>query len=204
MAHRRVDDIRTGNDVCRIYLEQRRAEHRQAMRDLVRGRSGHTPPSTKDIPPDAPTLNSQTETEETTALIRQLRDIARLAKGKTGTRERAREGAMVRRAERMHAQLVAEIERENRGPRSRPPGPCTLQISYVDADGVWTARKIAPYKSGNTNQKFDAWCNTRQARRTFYFERIQGAIDLTTGRDLSRAEVFRRIHPGRRVPADLR
>lgn len=80
---------------------------------------------------------------------------------------------------------------------------CTLSIDYVDAIGVCTTRLIAPYKSGNTNVKFDAWCATRQARRTFYFERIQSAVHVYTGIRMDRAGVFRHIHPDRRVPRDL-
>lgn len=198
---------------------QRKAKHRRAMQDLVRGRTSRSTTSentTLDAPRPggaAPAFMAEpqrnqpigrTATEETAALIRQSQNITRLAKDKASASEQDKEDAMVRHAERMHAQLAAEIERENRGPRSRPSGPCTLQISYVDADGVWSTRKIAPYKSGNTNQKFDAWCDTREYRRTFFFERIQSAVDLTTGRTLTQAEVFQRIHPGRRIPADLR
>lgn len=86
---------------------------------------------------------------------------------------------------------------------SRQPGPCTLEIAYVDADGVYTTRSIAPYKTGHTNQSMEAWCSLRQARRTFYFERIQAARLLPTGTPLSRAGVFKFVHPDRNVPADL-
>ena len=199
-------------------LREREAKHRRAMQDLVLGRKDAA--GTVSQQPDAnqfgvaqgfstppgsaqPVDRRKREAQQTAELIRQLQGITRLAKGKTGTSEQAREDAMVRRAERLHAQLVAEIERENRGPRSRPSGPCTLQINYVDADGVWTTRKVAPYKSGNTNEKFNAWCETRQDRRTFFFSRIQSAVDLTTGQSLNRADVFRRIHPDRRIPADF-
>ena len=141
---------------------------------------------------------------DTASLVRQLEEIASAAKGKATTTAKTQEAAMMRRAERMHQQLMAEVARDNREGRSRPSGPCTLQISYVDADGVCTTRRIAPYKSGNTNEKFDAWCETREARRTFFFTRIQGAVEVTTGRTLTRAGVFQHVHPGRRIPAELR
>lgn len=99
---------------------------------------------------------------------------------------------------------VKRYEREYADPHNTHQGrPCTLRIGYVDADGVCTTRLIAPYKSGNTNLKFDAWCESRQARRTFFFERIQSAVNVVTGTHMNRADVFRHIHPGRRVPRDL-
>lgn len=188
-------------------LEQRKAEHRREMQDLVRGRTGRPatlPESTTDSPEFggvAQAFTTGAPNPQQSNLIRELEAISRI--GQKGRAKQAQEDAMVRRAERMHAQLVAEVERGNAGPRSRPSGPCTLQINYVDADGVWTTRNVAPYKSGNTNERFDAWCETRQSRRTFFFERIQSAVDLTTGLSLTRAGVFQRIHPGRRVPDDL-
>lgn len=99
---------------------------------------------------------------------------------------------------------VKRYEREYEVAVTVPPHKkCTLRIDYVDAIGVCTTRLIAPYKSGNTNLKFDAWCATRQARRTFFFERIQSAVNVSTGTRMNRADVFRHIHPGRRVPRDL-
>lgn len=188
-------------------LEQRKAEHRREMQDLVRGRTGR-PANAPNPDPDVPQFGGVAQAFTTGApkpqqsnLTRELEAISRI--GQKGRAKQTQEDAMVRRAERMHAQLVAEVERGNAGPRSRPSGPCTLQINYVDADGVWTTRNVAPYKSGNTNERFDAWCETRQSRRTFFFERIQSAVDLTTGLSLTRAGVFQRIHPGRRVPDNL-
>ena len=199
-------------------LQQRRDQHRREMEDLVRGRTGRavSPVPVADVhqvggvaerfTSAAPTKASGTPrmqaTAETADLIRRLESIAATAKCKTPAEPK--EDAWVLRAERMHQQLMAEVARDNQDQRSRPSGPCTLQISYVDAEGEWTTRKIAPYKSGNTNQKFDAWCETRQDRRTFFFERIRSAVDLTTGQSLTPAGVFQRVHPGRRVPAELR
>lgn len=196
-------------------LQQRRQQHRRQMENLVRGRTdkpetgsaqakGHQFGGTVAAFTTAP---SKPEVREA-ALVQQLAAITRAAQGggirTTGSTARDVEDAMVRRAERIYEQVLAEAARDNREPRSRPSGPCTLQINYVDVDGVWTTRKIAPYKSGNTNQKFDAWCEARQSRRTFLFERVQSAVDLTTGQNLTRAGVFQRIHPGRSVPTDLR
>lgn len=188
-------------------LEQRQAEHRREMQDLVRGRTGRPatlPESTTDSPEFggvAQAFTTGAPKPQQSNLIRELEAISRI--GRKGRAKQAQEDAMVRRAERMHAQLVAEVERGNAGPRSRPSGPCTLQINYVDADGVWTTRNVAPYKSGNTNERFDAWCETRQDRRTFFFSRVQSGVELSTGKRLDRAGVFRHVHPGRRVPADL-
>lgn len=188
-------------------LEQRKAEHRREMQDLVRGRTGR-PANAPNPDPDVPQFGDVAQAFTTGApkpqqsnLTRELEAISRI--GQKGRAKQTQEDAMVRRAERMHAQLVAEVERGNAGPRSRPSGPCTLQINYVDADGVWTTRNVAPYKSGNTNERFDAWCETRQDRRTFFFSRVQSGVELATGRRLDRAGVFRHVHPGRRVPADL-
>lgn len=179
-----------------LKLQTHRMHHRKAMEDLVRGRTGSAAPHANK------TFSTKSQMSEV-ELIEQLRSIARRGRG-TARKAQAAEDAMLRRAERMHQQMLDEAARDNRGPRSRPSGPCTLQIDYVDGDGVWTTRRIAPYKSGNTNDRFDAWCETRQERRTFLFERVQSGVDLRTGRPLDRAGVFRHIHPGRRVPGDLR
>lgn len=188
-------------------LEQRKAEHRREMQDLVRGRTGR-PATLAESTADSPEFGGVAQAFTTGApkpqqsnLTRELEAISRI--GQKGRAKQTQEDAMVRRAERMHAQLVAEVERGNAGPRSRPSGPCTLQINYVDADGVWTTRNVAPYKSGNTNERFDAWCEARQDRRTFFFSRVQSGVELATGRRLDRAGVFRHVHPSRRVPADL-
>lgn len=101
------------------------------------------------------------------------------------------------------AAKAAQDQLRVKSSRSRQPGPCTLNISYVDADGAWSHRNVAPYKSGATNIRFDAWCDTRKGRRTFYFERIQCGTDLRTGCQLSQASVFQIIHPGRSVPPRL-
>jgi hypothetical protein len=89
------------------------------------------------------------------------------------------------------------------GYRSRPSGMCNLRISYSDAEDRDSERDIAIYKSGATNYKFDAWCSLRRARRTFIFSRIQSAVDLETGEVLTVAQVFRRVHPTRKVPEEI-
>lgn len=114
--------------------------------------------------------------------------------------------AVLRRAQRIYKRTIAEAKKDNQrgqGSGSRQPGPCTMNISYVDAKGAWSHRNIAPYKSGATNARFDAWCDTQKTRRTFYFERIQCGTDLRTGRQLSQAGVFQLIHPSRSIPPGL-
>lgn len=190
-----------------VAMERGKARHRQEMENFVMGRGTDAT--------SAPVADSQQfggVAQEFTAtaaspqpqqsdLVKELEAISRL--GQKGKAKQAQEDAMVRRAERMHTKMIAEIERENHGPRTRPSGPCTLQITYVDADGVYTTRNVAPYKSGNTNEKFDAWCELRKDRRTFFFSRVQSGTHLRTGQRLSRAEIFKSIHPGRKIPIEL-
>lgn len=199
-------------------LERRKAEHRREMQDLVRGRTGH-PANVPNTDPDAPqfggvssafttmpgvarrTNRSGADAADTAALIQQLQTITAIAKGNASTK--AGDAAGLRRAQQVYEEAVAEAVEFNRGTKARQPGPCTLQINYVDADGVWTTRNVAPYKSGNTNERFHAWCEMRQDRRTFFFSRVQSGIHISTSTRLDRAGVFRHIHPSRRVPADL-
>lgn len=200
-------------------LERRKAEHQREMQDLVRGRTGR-PATLLDTTPDAPQFGGVSsvfttkpgaarspsrqgvDAAETAALIQQLQAITATAKGnKTPTK--ADDAAMLRRAQQAYEEAVAEAMEFNRGTKARQPGPCTLQINYVDADGVWTTRNVAPYKSGNTNERFDAWCETRQDRRTFFFSRVQSGMNLHTGQRLGRADIFKVIHPNRKTPIDL-
>lgn len=187
-------------------LDERRKRHRRDMQDLVRGRTGRTTSANPGqqhsdgvaraptaLPPGPPAQPSELESE--------LQAIRRL--GQKGRARQGTEDAMLARAQRLYEQTLAEVRADNGAGQARKPGECTLQISYVDADGVCTTRNVAPYKSGNTNEKFDAWCETRQDRRTFFFSRVQGGVDLTTGMRLDRAGVFRRVHPGRRVPVAI-
>ena len=187
-------------------LDERRKRHRRDMQDLVRGRTGRTRSAHHGqqhidgvaraptaLPPGPPAQPSELESE--------LQAIRRL--GQKGRARQGTEDAMLARAQRLYEQTLAEVRADNGAGQARKPGECTLQISYVDADGVCTTRNVAPYKSGNTNEKFDAWCETRQDRRTFFFSRVQGGVDLTTGMRLDRAGVFRRVHPGRRVPVAI-
>lgn len=81
---------------------------------------------------------------------------------------------------------------------------CTLRIRYVDERGNRTQRDIAIYPLGATNRRFQAYCSLRRDTRDFLFERIERATDLDTGEVLSQADVFRRVHPGRRVPDEIR
>ena len=85
----------------------------------------------------------------------------------------------------------------------RKPGHPTHRITYTDAQGNTTQRDIALYKTGHTNAKCEAWCETRQERRTFMFGRVQSAIDLSTGEVLTRAGFFSAVHPSRKVPEHL-
>lgn len=80
---------------------------------------------------------------------------------------------------------------------------CTLRIRYVDERGNRTQRDIAIYPLGATDRRFQAYCSLRRDTRDFLFERIERATDLDTGEILTQADVFRRVHPGRRVPAGL-
>ncbi len=187
-------------------LDARRKQHRRDMQDLVRGRTGRTTSASPgqqhfDGMTQAPTAAPNSPQPKPTELASELQAIRRL--GQKGKARQGEEDAMLARAQRLYERTLAEARAENPVGQARKPGDCTLQISYVDADGVYTTRNVAPYKSGNTNEKFDAWCETRQDRRTFFFSRVQGGVDLTTGMRLDRAGVFRRIHPQRRVPFDL-
>jgi hypothetical protein len=83
---------------------------------------------------------------------------------------------------------------------NRAAEQCSLKIVYLDANDQKTTRDIHPCRTGATNRKFYAWCALRQERRTFLFEGIQSGVDLTTGEILSRVDIFRKIHPTRKVP----
>lgn len=93
--------------------------------------------------------------------------------------------------------------RQPSGIASRAP-PASIRISYVDAVGNQTERDIAPYSSGNTNQRFRAWCYLRNEQRDFLFERIRSATDIHTGNSMTIADVFSRVHPGRVAPVWMR
>lgn len=83
--------------------------------------------------------------------------------------------------------------------RAKPKNP-THRITYTDANGNQTSREVGFYKSGHTNDKFQAWCFLRNSRRTFFFKQVAQAIDLETGEVMTRAQLFAHIHPTRRVP----
>lgn len=170
-------------------LERRKAEHRREMQDLVRGRTGR-PANVPNTDPDAPQFGGVSSAFTT------MPGVARRT-NRSGA-DAADTAALIQQL-----QTITAIAKGNASTKVRQPGPCTLQINYVDADGVWTTRNVAPYKSGNTNERFHAWCEMRQDRRTFFFSRVQSGIHISTSTRLDRAGVFRHIHPGRRVPADL-
>jgi len=208
--------------VVSSHVQRRNAEKRRKMEILVTGRGrtdasprlqGATPQQPANVanatkPTAWPFVNRRAhEAREMAKLIQEIDDIrASLERGKAKTAKQTQEDAMVRRAERLHRELVKEVERENRRgePKSRPSGPCNLLINYVDAEGVMTSRKVAPYKTGNTNERFDAWCELREDRRTFFFSRVQSGMNMLTRQPLDRAGVFKYVHPDRRVPEELR
>lgn len=169
-----------------LALAQARERHRQEMRNLVRGR--------KPAQPQA-SFESSEKTEAAAVPVRHTYPPLANANPLVPVDE-----SMVSRAEQLQRELLAEVDAANRGPgtRSRRPGPCTLQIHYVDADGVMTIRNVRPYKSGHTNEKMEAWCELRQERRTFFFSRIQYAMHIATGQQIGYAEVFRLIHPNKK------
>lgn len=168
-----------------LALARARERHRQEMRDLVRGR--------KPSQPQAP-FEDNGKAEAVATPARRADPPLANANPLAPVDE-----SMVNRAEQLHRELLAEVDAANRGPatRSRKPGPCTLQIHYVDADGVMTIRNVSPYKSGHTNEKMEAWCELRQERRTFFFSRIRYATHINTGHRMDGADVFRLIHRSR-------
>ncbi|ABM38621.1 hypothetical protein [Polaromonas naphthalenivorans] len=103
------------------------------------------------------------------------------------------------------AQTYADVDRDGDDDENKDllSEAGSLRISYVDEKGNSTERDISIYESGATNRKFQAYCSLRKDTRDFLFERIEYATDLDTGEVLSQADVFRRVHPGRKVPATL-
>lgn len=214
-----------------LAIERARERHKQEMRDLVRGRKPSQPqnpfensekaeaaaatvrrtyPPLANANPLAPVDESMVSRAE--QLQRKLLAELTIPPERPATplsanasRPSHDDEAMVSRAEQLHKELLAEVDAANRGPatRSRKPGPCTLLIHYVDADGVLTIRNVSPYKSGHTNEKMEAWCELRQERRTFFFNRIRYAVHSMTGQQMDHADVFRLIHPERRLPENL-
>lgn len=87
--------------------------------------------------------------------------------------------------------------------RTHQPGPCSLSITYTGYRGITTKHDVSVYKSKATNRGFDAWSALLQDRRTFFFTGISEGVDLTTGEILSRADIYKRIHPGRKVPEQM-
>ena len=100
--------------------------------------------------------------------------------------------------------IGAPTPRQRSNPHAhRQPGPLAYRIAYTDADGNATVRDIALYKSGHTNDRFEAWCGYRQERRSFIFQRVGTVVELETGEMLTNADLFARVHPNRRVPDSL-
>jgi hypothetical protein len=174
-----------------LALAQARERHKQEMRDLIRGRK-----------PSHPLAPFEDNGKAEAAAIPARRAYPPLSNANPLAPV---DESMVSRAEQLHRELLAEVDSANRGPttRSRKPGPCTLRIDYVDADGVMTTRTVSPYKSDHTNEKMEAWCELRQERRTFFFSRIHYAIHISTGQQLHCADVFRLIHPSRSPPEGI-
>lgn len=76
-----------------------------------------------------------------------------------------------------------------------------LELLYTNTSNQTFKRLVEPYKGGATVDTFDAWCHYDQCRRSFWFLRIQYAIDTNTGEMLSPAAVYQVIHPNRkRIP----
>lgn len=122
----------------------------------------------------------------------------------TGSRERE-----LKEERERQARLDANEDGDTHSPRAskreyRKPGQPTHRITYTDAEGNTTQRNIALYKTGHTNARCEAWCETRQERRTFLFARVQHAVDLSTGEVLTKAGFFSAVHPTRRVPDTLK
>lgn len=130
---------------------------------------------------------------------------------------KAEEREKLKAARRLAAQAEPEPEprnfdgigkptaRQRTNPHAhRQPGPLSYRIAYTDADGNATVRDIALYKSGHTNDRFEAWCGYRQERRSFIFQRVGTVVDLETGEMLTHADLFSRVHPNRRVPDILK
>lgn len=96
-----------------------------------------------------------------------------------------------------------EVDVRQRTRGDRAPGPCTIHIEYFDADGVVTERDIALYKRGHTNREMNAWCGLRREPRTFLFERVHRCSDIASGAPMTRPQLFKFVHPTRRVPDGL-
>lgn len=121
----------------------------------------------------------------------------------SGSRERE-----LKEERERQARLDSSADDDGRRPGAgrygyRKPGHPTHRITYTDAEGNTTQRNIALYKTGHTNTKCEAWCDMRQERRTFLFDRVQNAVDLSTGEVLTRAGFFTAVHPARKVPKHL-
>lgn len=173
-----------------LVLARARERHKQEMRDLVRGRKPSQPQASFES-------SEKTEAAAAAAPVRHAYPPLANANPLAPVDE-----SMVSRAEQLHRELLAEVDAANRGSatKSRKPGPCTLQIHYVDADGVMTIRNVSPYKSGHTNEKMEAWCELRQERRTFFFSRIQHATHIPTGHMINSAKISHFIHARREQP----
>ncbi|MEQ6306707.1 hypothetical protein ABN448_05770 [Delftia acidovorans] len=141
-------------------LAHTREQHKQEMRDMARGRK-----------PSQPLAPFKDNGKAEAAAIPARRAYPALSNANPLAHV---DEFMVSRAEQLHRELLAEVDAANRGPatRSRKPGPCTLQIHYVDGDGVMTIRNVSPYKSGHANEKIEAWGELPQERCTFVFSRI--------------------------------
>lgn len=88
---------------------------------------------------------------------------------------RAAEEAPARRALDEHRRLVNALRASTAAGKSRPlttPHAFTWDITYVDRDGVVTARTISFSTVQYRQRRVDAFCHLRQSERTFYFDRM--------------------------------
>lgn len=103
----------------------------------------------------------------------------------------------------------AKAEREPLSARAsygiRPPvgdqNEHRFNLAYVDADGVWTERKVRISKASGygVSRHFFAFCELRGEWRTFRLDRIHEMIDMQTGEVHSSPEaVFLRFEAKRR------
>ncbi len=138
-------------------------------------------------------------------LIWYLADSHRKAEELERKRVAARLAAQAEPEPKAFAELGPPTPRQRGNPHaSKQPSSLAYRIAYTDADGNFTVRDVAFYKSGHTNDRMEAWCGYRQERRSFIFQRIGAVIDLETGEILTKADLFSRVHPSRRVPDALR
>lgn len=70
-------------------------------------------------------------------------------------------------------------------PAAKPLIGSRLRLKYIDAKGKLTERDVIPDMNRVQQDRFDAWCTLRHEERTFFFSRVQSAVDLSTGECLN-------------------